>query len=1009
MKIRCCILFFLTVLGTAAIAQPPSQLIFSRLTKNEGLVSNAVFQTIQDKTGYLWIATQNGLQRYDGHHFLNFHSIPRDSTSIPGNSISRLFIDKKERLWIVSGRRTGIFSTKSFRFREAVVPATVNFVRKIAQDVEGRIVLFADIPGVFVYDEKRNEFLHNYSLPNLPDSIPIRDMISDTDTNRLWIASKQGLLLYDKKKKISYSGTQGTERVLKSLGNIKNTRHPFISKDGSFWVTSWVPFAASPELYRFSREKGLSRFTSIRDFYHEVWDLYEQKDGTLWIYGIGLLAYYNNKTGGLTIIPSEPYAENHIQYDVVNNVFEDKDNNVWVCTNRGLFRFNSSSQVFRHVALRRMNDTAAVSVAVASILQTKNAGLWAGTWGKGIFSYDKNLEPIPNLLNEQGRISQQLSVVSMLERNNGDIWLGLRTGVIKIVNTQAKTVYDFKPMLLKDKMIWQLLEDKKGNIWIGAHNGELLYCHAGNWRDSLHSLQVLHTGLSEISKLYEDRSGNIWICTVTNGLYTVDGNSKKIIRHLTQAGPAGKSLPEEGVTSIVQFNDSLYLITGNYLNIFNSKSGTFRYLTVADGLPVEHSMGMIADRQNRVWVSLAGGLYRYDPEKNLAEEYSTRDGIINGNFELNAATLTRDGKIVLGTSTDLVVFDPAKLANSAAAPNLAITGIKRAGLNLSVDSVLNLRRLSLPYDNTFLTVEFSTFSYSNRYKTKYMLEGLDKEWRTTMEEQVSYPYLPPGNYILKIKSLNAEGIESAETTELKIFVNTPFWKSWWFYAALVLLLAGLLYWDGQRRIKRKELMYAMRSNIADSLHQEVNTTLNNINILSEVARIKADNDIEQSKEYIRQIQAKSSSMIVAMNDMLWSINPDNDNMPETLKRLQEYIDGLNIQSGVRFEFASDEQVKQLQLSMQVRYYFLHVFRECLDAIANNAKGKCSIHLAKEKDEMNCSFELEHSEIRSNDLEKALNTPALAGRMHFINASLDSEIGKTNSLILLKLPIASASA
>jgi ligand-binding sensor domain-containing protein/signal transduction histidine kinase len=990
------------------MAQPPSQLIFSRLTKNEGLVSNAVFQTIQDKQGYLWIATQNGLQRYDGHHFLNFHAIPRDSSSIPGNSISRLFIDRKDRLWIVSGRRTGIFSSKSFRFSEAAVPGNINFVRKIVQDVEGRILLFADIPGVFVYDEKRNEFLDSYSLPNVPDSIPIRDMISDTDTNRIWIASKQGLFLYDKRKKIFYPGSPSGDPVLKSLGFVRNTRHPYISKDGSFWLTSWVPFAANPELYRYNPKKGLSRFTSIRDFYHEVWDLYEQKDGTLWIYGVGLLAYYNQKTGGFTVIPSEPFAENHIQYDAVNNVFEDKDNNVWISTNRGLFRFNSSLQVFRHVALKGLNDTGAVSVAVASILQTKNAGIWVGTWGKGIFSYDKNLEPIPNLLNEQDQLNKKLSVVSMIERKRGEIWLGLRTGVIKIVNTEAKTVYDFKPTLLKDKMIWQLLEDKAENVWIGAHNGELLYCQAGNWRDSMHSLQVLHTGLSEISKLYEDRNGNIWICTVSNGLYTVDGKSKKIIRHLTQSGPVNKSLPEEGVTSIVQFNDSMYLITGNYLNTFNANTGTFRYLTVADGLPVEHSMGMIADRQNKIWVSLAGGLYRYDPEKNLVEEYSTRDGIINGNFELNASTITQDGKIVLGTSTDLVVFDPAKLANSNAAPNLAITGIKRAGLYLSVDSVLQLNRLSLPYDNTFLTVEFSTFSYSNRYKTRYMLEGLDKEWRTTTEEQVSYPYLPPGNYILKIKSLNAEGIESGGTAELRIFVSTPFWKSWWFYAVLVLILAGLLYWDGQRKIKRKELMYEMRSNIADSLHQEVNTTLNNINILSEVARIKADNDAEQSKEYIRQIQVKSSSMIVAMNDMLWSINPDNDNMPETLKRLQEYIDGLNIQGGVRFEFANDEQVKQLQLTMQVRYYFLHVFRECLDAIANNAKGRCSIHLTKEKDEMNCSFELEHPEIRAKDLEKALNAPALTARMDFINARLDSAIGSSSSLILLKLPLVSAS-
>jgi signal transduction histidine kinase len=135
--------------------------------------------------------------------------------------------------------------------------------------------------------------------------------------------------------------------------------------------------------------------------------------------------------------------------------------------------------------------------------------------------------------------------------------------------------------------------------------------------------------------------------------------------------------------------------------------------------------------------------------------------------------------------------------------------------------------------------------------------------------------------------MGIDGKITENNTRLIIKINPPFWKSWWFYGALILLAGGLLFWFDRERMKRKEAMQQMRTDIAGNLHEQVNTALNNINVLSEMARMKADSEPEKSKEFIEQIHSKSHNMIIAMDDMLWSISPENDSMQKTVDRMQD--------------------------------------------------------------------------------------------------------------------------
>lgn len=995
------------------VAQAPLDPLFTRITKKDGLASNVIFQTIQDKQGFIWIGTQNGLHRYDGRHLLQFHHIPGDSTSIADNGIIRLYIDRKERLWTVFGNRLGYFNTSTFRFRETKVPTRINIVKKIVEDTQGQLFIVTDQPGLLQFDESRNDFSINYPLPALPAGYKLDNITPDASTGKYWITTREGLLYWDTQgRQISSPDSNlSGNATLAAFAGIKNTRYPFLSRDGALWLVDWVPFRSTPVLYRYDKARQkLHQFNAgpqkITDVYHEIWGIREQKDGTIWIYGNGLLARYDNDANSFWSIKSKPYAENDIEFDYISDVFEDRERNVWVATNKGLYRFNTELRFFSNVPNRALNDTAADTKTVTAILPTRSNGIWVSSFGGGIKSYDEKWKPIANPFTNSDPANKSLVVVSMMQRKNGEIWIGLQSGLIKIYDPASNSTQEFRSSVLEGGAVRQLLEDRNGNVWIGSYNSNLLKCKGGNWKDSSQTLKVIESEISVILKLYEDRQGYIWVGTTLDGAYKIDPRTDKAIKHYLQFTAAGKNdgLFETGATDILQYDDTTMLILSNSICMLNLKTDRFRYITRADGLPPENGISLMVDRHKWVWVALAGGLYRYNTDRNIIVPYDQSNGIMNSDFEVSAGTMLKDGRIALGTSHDFLVFDPMSITDTSSIPVITITGVKRAGNNISIDSAWREGQVSLPYDNSAITIEFSTLSYRNKYKYLYMLEGVDRDWQSTTNMQMVYPYLPPGDYVFRVKAVNSEGIVGKEAAVLSIHVTTPFWRSWWFYSLAALLTLGSLYWLDRRRIKRKEFIQEMRSNIAGSLHQEVNTVLNNINILSEVARIKADHDIEKSKEYIQQIHLKSQHMIVAMNDMLWSIDPANDSMQRTIDRMREYIDGLNSRHDTRIELQVDERVQTANLDMQTRYQTLHLFKECIDALPMAAGNRYKADLGLERDKLVFSVAFSNNHPGMAELVDWMQSQAVQERLASIRGQLSLDNNKSNSMLLLKVPV-----
>lgn len=992
-------------------SQIPSQLVFSRITKKEGLASNTTFQTVQDKQGFLWIATQNGLQRYDGNRFTTFRHIPGNATSISENAVNHLYVDRKERLWLLFDNQLGIFNTVNFKFTPVKIHTPVSMIRKIMEDGEGTIILFAD-GKQFQFDEKQQAFPSLYQLPALPTGYTIGDMAVDPSSGAYWFTGKAGSFLFDPKSKQVHSISQNASKnpALDSLGLVKNVRYPFFAKDGSLWLVNWIPFtAAAPVLYNYDKKKNvIQRFEKIRaykaDSYYEIWSVFQQSNGTIWIYGMGLFAYYNVDQKRFIHINSDPFQQYGIEYDYVSSLYEDDEKNVWVSTNKGLYRFNVEAQVFRNLRNHRLNDTTAIPNAVSKVLQTNNNEIWVSTWGAGIFSYNNEFKPISNPVTEADPNNRNLHASSMMQRKNGEIWIGLQTGELKIYDPLGKKTFTISPPLLQGEIIQQVFEDSKGNTWIGTNSGLLVKCEKGNWRDTVSAYKKMLSDATDIFKLYEDANEHLWICTASGGVYEMNISDGKVQRQLTEAKGKNDGLLNNGATDIVQYNDSTFLIASDGLCIFNNRKNTFTYLTASEGLPAEHITALLTDGNKRLWIACDGGLYRLNIDNRLHVSYDASDGIINDVFQVSAGTVLKDGRIALGTPKDFLVFDPEKAIDRKEVPPVIVTGFILGSIRSPVDSLRQLDKVRLKHDNTFIRIELSTIRFQDTYYMYYMLDGLDKTWKQVTNNEIIYQYLPAGNYTLKLKAMNGEGVETKSITTLPIKVYPPFWNTWWFYSLLILLIAILLFWLDHERIKRKTAMLKMRSNIADELHEDINAALGNITILSEMARIKADKEPEKSKEFIQQIHMKSRDMTMAMDDILWSIDPTNDNMGNFMLRFKEYVDALRAQHGVQIDVSVAERSEKFQLKMKSRNDVFWLFKKLVTGIVEAGASKCLVEINYERGNLHYTLEYNLAGVDVNQLNKLPEEPDIIQRLDELKARLDLKDFEDNAVFGLIIPV-----
>ncbi len=943
------ILLFITG-DRIAVAQ--TGFAFNRITTEDGigLASNAVRSLYQDAKGFMWVGTDNGLQRFDGSKFIQFYG---SGDPMPHAPVTKILPADSNRLFLMmdNPRQFGVFDFFRFTYTNIPVKAAKDIPPRAEynawQDENGEIYFAVYRYGLMRFDKKKNAIVDEGSI-RFPAGwqAGIRNVFFDTVKKQIWFCCDKGLCVYDRQSRQLWNKDFNPRQVA-LLNNEKvqdGITRFFIDKKRRQWILGWPQWANGAEKYFCLDSAGnyLEKDTAGLGQgpvgYVEYNEFYETAIGDMWVYGGGVLFNFEKDRKKFNYINSDVYVgQVGITYETIYQVTDDRDGSIWIATDQGLYFTSSVTGSFSVVNI--LFDNKKTQTQITDILELPDGGFWLTSWGNGIRSFDKYLNKTDNYLYNTAppagwdKSAARLTWSLALQKNTGNIWVGCNAGVLLIHSPATKSTRYLMPAEAGGATIRYITEDSAGRMWLGTQGGRLIKWEGGKFT-------VVQNFNTPIYKILVDRQEMLWIAAHEKGLYEVDAAGGNIVKSFSPGNGSNNLYAATGF-DIEQLNDSIIVYGAGALNFINKYTGRVHQLKFEDGLPSNSVKRLRMDRNGFLWIITSNGLSRFNPFNNRITSFGKKDGIVLAEKTTMADCLSSEGNLLFGGSNALVMFHPSVFSNTKAPPDVTITDFKLFNEYQPVDSLLRLPVITLGSNQNSISLYFASLSFVQRDKLTYYykMEGLDKEWiRADKLLSVNYALMPPGRYIFKVYCENLEGIRSANITEVPVIIKPPFWRTWWFLSVCLFVIALLIYVVHRLRVNKLLAVEKLRNSVARDLHDDMGSTLSTINILSAMAKNKINVDTEKADEYISKITDNSQRMMEAMDDIVWSIKPSNDSMQRIIARMREFATNVLESKDIELDFFADESLFDVKLNMQARRDLFLIFKEAVNNAAKYSKA-----------------------------------------------------------------------
>jgi len=938
---------------------------FEKLTTRHGLSDNEVYQVTQDKMGFIWFLTHNGLNRYDGYSFKTYDYNPLDSNSITAGFFYSLEQDPKGLLWMNS-ETNGIYS-------------------------------FNPVTGLFY--NYRHDPNNNNSLADDQTT----QLVIDKKGN-IWIGTMSGL---DKLEPATKQFTHFTCGETKDAGISNNKVYSVsIDEDDNLWLVT-----GSPGIDYFNTKTGKlirhfdfgSSDNPDDDWQNHMYEVCAGKNGSMWIGSKDQGLYcYNIRTGNIMNFQhkkDDPYS---ISDNGVYRTLEDHLGNLWLATDAGTIDFyEKSTGKFYHRTVP--------GIGRIDMIEDQSHKIWLTTMN-GIYACDTRFKKINSILLDVSNYSyNDQSPFYFFRTSNGTMYVSYQG--VRRFDISTKTLTPFEIIIngkniFENNITWQIYEDRKGNLWFATIRGLLFYDPLKKQYKWYEHKEDDNTSLSAYSctGILEDSKGRYWVTTwgggfdsfdpakgkfkafkadgglnsiSTNNLAGIFEDSKGIIYIGSSGGGMLQFDPDKETITTFRHNvqDSSSISCDIAMNFMESKSGTiwictlggginafdpvtkkFKSFTTKEGLCSNSVVSITEDENGNYWLGTLKGFSCFSPPEdpfNPGSKFSFRnydisDGLPDNKMSLWAAYKDTDGKIYFG-STDggIIYFDPEKLEDNDYLPGVYITDLKLFNTSIrpyDKDSILKntielTKLITLSYNQNDLSLEFAALNYIHPEKNQYQykLENYNKDWITTDATRrfANYTNLNPGKYIFRVRAANNDGIWSPHEASLIIIITPPFWQTWWFRTLIVLAAIGIIYGIYRYRLQQVLRLQNIRNRIAADLHDDIGSTLNSISVYSEVAK----KDKEGKTHALEMIGESSRKVIDAMSDIVWTINPDNDSFERIILRMRSLSYNLLRAKKIDFTFRADENLNDLKLSLEERRNFYLIFKEALNNLVKYSNAK----------------------------------------------------------------------
>ncbi|MGI9248851.1 MAG: two-component regulator propeller domain-containing protein [Woeseiaceae bacterium] len=900
------------LLGSIARAdQPP--MVFDHLTLEHGLSQSTVMDIHQDSQGFIWIATENGLNRYDGYEFKLYSRERGSPNGLGSDYVWAIDEDADGNLWFATegggvavwDRRTDDFS--SYRHNpDNLLTLSSDSIRNVLIDRSGRVWVATRNNGLNLLDPATGvvtRFLHDADAEESISSNNLFALLEDRDGN-IWVGTDNGLNRYvtedgrferhdhvaelaetnilslaqDSRGDIWIGTFEGGLHRLdpesnevsvyrhdaNDLGSISNDDVRAIFEDAEKRL--WIGTASGLNLFnriegrfqRFQYESGNQR--SLRDDY--VMSIYQDHGGLLWV---------GTRSGGTSRWNPRSWSFGHYYRDWLEGAYvtsfaDDERGNLWIgAVGPALSRLNLATG--ERVAIEQVakNPQALADPRVMSLLSDRYEQLWIGTMNGGLskLGTDGVIETFRYDANDEATIGAD-GVMALYEDSAGSIWIGTFGGGISLFDPESRRFQrTFGSNELDDSLatfrVTSIVEDVNGYIWIGTDSNGLVLLdrHRGVVKQYLHDPNDQTTLASNtIYALHIDNSDRIWIGTAGGGLDHIEGNS---------------SDPE----------------SVRFVNFAQDK-----------GLPNNVVYGIRPDDAGQLWLSTNHGLTRFDPANRSVKAFHKMHGLQDEEFNFGAHYKARDGRLVFGGMKGFNAFSPRKLQETKVQPRVVLTGIEVLNESVTADGSLSqLSQIELGHRDDIVSFEFAALDFTDpsRNLYAYKLEGFDQDFVNIGNlRRVSYTNLDAGRYVFRVRAASADSVWNHEGVALPIMVHAAPWQTVWAYIAYAVIAIALvltLFRHQQKRLRREE-KYARRlsrevdartdelnqrnldlkeaseakSNFLARMSHEIRTPMNGVIGMTELLR--GTDLTAKQKHFTRTISRSAEALLQIINDVL---------------------------------------------------------------------------------------------------------------------------------------------
>lgn len=806
MKQLLLLLFFTLAIGWSHAQQ--KSIKFDTYTIEEGLSQSQATSIIQDNFGYVWIGTQDGLNKFDGYNFDILKNEPNQSNSIPNNYIHHIIKDDIGQLWFGTNRGIAKINPKTStieKINRSNYPQLKGYIfTHLAFDQKGFLWALSEKHGINIIDTRTN----TVKILDEINGTSVFSTIYADESSNIWVGTKYGQIFCAAPPYKEFTTIENLE--LGAIGEIKEFEQ--ISSSKMVVCTETGPFIIhNKKSIQNLTEGGKLRYTKTNTAYAESKDL-------IWIgtaeKGMYLLDFSDNKER-LYHYHKNPYDNSSIVDDNILSIYEDVSGIIWVGTEKGVSKFDKFKQGFTTISLNNDPKEGLIDYSVWSFAEDEDENIYIGT-KKDLTIYSKEDNEFYHVYRED---DAQHYLLSIYIESPNCVWLGYDDGLYKLTITDLNyDDYYFERIQFMDNehssnvRVYAIEKADDKRLWIGSRSGlTIIDKNSYDYQFYEHTNESNSIGEGSVKIVFRDLQDKLWVVTSNAGLHNMveREDSTFYFRHY----PIINYNEDNGqITSLLQTEKGvLWLGTyGEGLKKLNLQTKETKSYTEADGLSNNVIYGLLEDKEGFIWMSTNKGLSKFNPTTESFTTYSVKDGLQSNEFNTNAYMQSSDGLLYFGGINGFNIFDPTEININPHKPKVIISSIvlSTKGTNkkqLVAEHITNQVELNLKYNQNDISFEFVSNNYSNPSKTryKYILIGHEEEYTyLENENKVNYLNIPHGSYTLKVYAQSADGLWSDMPTTVEINISPPFWLTWWFriFAILLLVLFGLIIY--RRRVDK---------------------------------------------------------------------------------------------------------------------------------------------------------------------------------------------------------------